>query len=87
MARTEEQIAADDALTAVIERVARAYGVLENSDVMNDYVVVAATQELREDELINSYIILLRNNSVPGSTAVGLLETSSFDIKMGRHHE
>lgn len=84
MPRTEEQVAADEALTEALERAARAYQVLQDGDVMNDYVLVAATQELQGDELKNSYILMLRNNSVPGTTAVGLLETASFDIKMGR---
>jgi hypothetical protein len=85
MRRTEEQIAADDALTAAIERTARAYGVLGDADVMGDYVVLAATQELREDEVENSYINLVRNGSSSTIVAVGLCETAAFDLKMGRN--
>ena len=85
MARTEEQIEADDLLSAAIERAARAYGVIEDGDMMGDYVVVAATQELRDDEVVNSYINLVRNGSMASTHAVGLLETAAFDIKMGRN--
>lgn len=84
MQRTAEQIAADDALTAAIERTARAYGVMEGSDVMGDYIVIAATQELREDDVVNSYINLVRNGSSSTVIAVGLCETAAFDMKMGR---
>lgn len=82
--RTEEQIAADDELTAAIEKAARAYEVLEPGDMMGDYVVIAATQELREDEVVNSYFNLVRNGSSSTVTAVGLMEVASFDLKLGR---
>lgn len=85
MSRTEEQIAADEALTEAIERTARAYGILESGDVMGTYVVVAATQELQADEVVNSYITLLRDGSGAGYAAVGLMEVASFDIKTGRN--
>lgn len=81
MARTQEQIEADDALTAAVEWVARAYGILEDGDVLGDYVVVGGTQTLVGDELSHAHITMLRNNSVAGYTAVGLLESASFHIK------
>jgi hypothetical protein len=85
MARTEEQTAADDALTAAIERVAHAYQVLDNGDMLGDYVVLVATQELDGDgEVRHSYINLVRNGSVASTSAVGLMEIAAFDIKARR---
>lgn len=85
MARTPEQIQADEVLIAAIERVARAYAVLENGDVLGDYVVLGATQELDGDgEVRHSYINLVRNGSVSTTSVVGLLEVAAFDMKAGR---
>lgn len=85
MPRTPEQISADDALTVAIERVARAYGVLEDGDVTGDYVVVANVQQLEEEgDIMHSYIMLLRNGRIAGVATVGLLEMAAFDAKLGR---
>lgn len=85
MQRTPEQIAADDGLTAAIEATARAYNVVSDGDMIGDYVVVAATQELESDgDIKHSYVHLLRDGSIAGTVAVGLLEMAAFDVKAGR---
>jgi len=84
MSRTEEQIAADDNLTAAIERVAKLSGVLTDGDMLGDFVVVAATQTMDSDgEIEHAHISLFRNSGIAGWAAVGLLETASFFIKAG----
>jgi len=83
MSRTEEQIAADDALTAAVEQVAKAYDV--SGGMIGDYVVVAAIQDLQEDHSIrHSYSVIVRDNNVAGVMVIGLLEAAAFDTKRGR---
>ena len=82
--RTEEQIAADEALTAAVEATALAYGVMEPNDVTQEYVFVVALQRLEDEEVRNSYTVLYRDGAVSGTRAVGLLECTLFDLKMGR---
>lgn len=84
MARTQEQIEADDNLLAAIERVAKASGVLTDADMLGDFVVVAATQNMDSDgEIEHAHITLFRNGGIAGHAAVGLLESASFLIKAG----
>lgn len=77
MARTAEQKAADEALTAAIEGVRRAY---DAEDVtagmtMTEYVVVQAlTTWDEEGDGRSSVIISYRDGDVPLHRAIGLLQ-------------
>lgn len=83
--RTEEQIAADDALTAAIERTALAYHVMDQGDVTQEYAVVVALQRIDDEgDVQHSYCQMFRDGSTSGTRTIGLLETALFDIKMGR---
>jgi hypothetical protein len=79
--RSEEQRAADEALTAAIERVMRAYEVKSPEDNMAEYVVVAALEALEEDgDITSSISFLLRDGKVHGSRVIGLLEDAKLQI-------
>lgn len=80
--RTQEQIDADEALTAAVERVAKLSGVLSDGDMLGDYVIVAGSQTMDSDgEIEHSHISLFRNGGIAGWAAVGLLESAVFVIK------
>lgn len=82
MPRTQEQIDADEALTAAIEQVARVSGVLADGDMLGDYVIVAGTQTMDSDgEIEHAHISLFRNGGIAGWAAIGLLEAATFNIK------
>ncbi len=78
--RTREQIAADDVLTAAIERALVAYGVKDPQDTLMEHITVVAMESLdmEEGEVSNSTAFLLRDGRVHTSRAIGLLE----DIKL-----
>lgn len=84
--RTEEQRAADEALTEAIERCGRAYGVIDETAMTQEYVVVIGQQQwdVEHDVAIYSYSMLMRDGSAPGTRIVGLLESAAFDTKRGR---
>ena len=84
MTRTSEQVAADDALTAAIEGVLVANDILDSGEMVLEYAVVAATQKMIEDgDVSNSYVLVVRDGKVASTRVCGLLDTASFDIKMG----
>lgn len=84
MSRTTEQQVADDALTAAIERVIRAY--LMNEDeapwVMSDYIVVTAQSGIDDDggELVANDLIC-RDGSVPPYRVLGLLSHALLQVR------
>lgn len=84
--RTEEQKAADEALTAAIEACGKAYEVIGEHDMMQEYAVVVALQSWNhEDDSANySYTMLVRDGGDAGTRIVGLLEVASCDVKSGR---
>ena len=84
MPRTEEQVEADETLSAAIDKVITAYELDGNGEVNGEYVVVIEQQRMdSEGDLAHSYCILFKENKVATVRAVGLLETASFDLKMG----
>ena len=85
MPRTSEQIEADDALSAAIDRVVAAYRLDLDGGINGDYVVVVEQQLMDgEGELSYSSCTFFKNNRVSSLRAVGMLEMASFDLKMGR---
>lgn len=83
--RTEDQRAADEALTVAIEAARRAYFPEDVNAVLGSYVVVYNEQMMGADgEVSCSYGTLMKDGSMAGTEVVGLLETAAFDVKMNR---
>jgi hypothetical protein len=79
---------ANEALTAAIEGVIKAYEYGQNMDgsipMLTDYVVVATQQGYDNDgDLTSSMIIILRDGAIPIGNAVGLVELASHQMKTG----
>jgi hypothetical protein len=82
--RTPEQLAADKALTDAIEQALHAYNVVEPGDVIQEYVVVVATESLdAEGDSDNGMCMLFREGRVHSSRAIGLLEDAKLQIVFG----
>jgi hypothetical protein len=74
--RTEEQVTADENLTKAIEECLRAYG-FEDGSILTDYLVIAATVKLDEDEdTTTAYSYLYRDSDMPYYKILGLLEVA-----------
>lgn len=66
MARTADQVAADDALTAAIEQAIAAYYPSEQAYVLSEYVVVTCQQTFDEDgDGITAIGTVYRDSDVP----------------------
>jgi hypothetical protein len=79
--RSAGQEAADTALTEAIEAVLRAYGLLEQGELTEEYIVVVATQRMDGDGGIeHACSTVLRNNDVSATRAVGLLAMAKARI-------
>lgn len=81
MARTPEQVAADNGLTEAIEKWLRAYEFDGSADtdgsprVLTDYVVMMATQGWNRDgDAMTGYPYCLRDNAIPHHRALGLIQ-------------
>lgn len=77
MARTEAQIEADDALTAAIEGVLRAYADEDDPGIMDrympgEYIVVATHMGLVDGEDVSMTNVLFKDNDVSLPRAIGL---------------
>lgn len=75
MTRTQEQIEADDALTAAIEQCARAYLEEPNEMYLMDWFVVTARSGL-DEEAPESYDIFMPGGGIPTYRALGLLKAA-----------
>lgn len=78
MARTPQQIAADDALTEAIKQVERAYadgGEDPDRYLLTDYVIVTAANrfDAAEGASYSRVSILMRDSDVPAYKVIGLL--------------
>lgn len=79
--RTPEQAAADDALTAAVERVLHAYS---NGDawVLAEYVVVTSQHRFDDDgDPCTAVGVLMRDDDVPVHRALGLVEYASTRLR------
>jgi hypothetical protein len=75
MSRTPEQIAADEALTAAIEQVWRAYDDDPDPGLLLDYTVIAARRGVHDDgETWSSVGAFTRDDNVPTFVQMGLLQ-------------
>lgn len=85
MARTEEQVAADDALTAAIEQTLRAYADDSEAWIATEYVVVTSQQRFDDDgEALTAVGTLYRDGGeVPIHRALGLIEYAA--TRMRKH--
>lgn len=81
MARTPEQVAADDALTAAINAVTEAYWSPDGS-LLTDYIVVGAWQSF-DDEGAGTTRLgrLARDEGVPVYRQIGLLEQALIELR------
>lgn len=76
MARTTEQIAADENLTEAINQALQAYG-YEEDFILTDYMVIAAQTKLDEDgDQTSAYAYLYRDSSMPYHKILGLMEVA-----------
>ncbi|MET8430143.1 hypothetical protein [Nocardia sp. NPDC004860] len=77
MARTPEQKAADEALTAAIEHAMRVY--FDDGDdpgLLMDYTVIAARGGIDDEgDRWTSVVTLTRDDNVPGYIQIGLLDS------------
>lgn len=74
--RTEEQVTADENLTKAVEECLKAYG-FEDGSILTDYLVIAATVKLDDDEdTTTAYSYLYRDSDMPYYKILGLLEVA-----------
>ena len=74
MSRTAEQVAADDALTAAIVAVDRAYNGHGQDDILIEYVVCAAWQRMSEEgDVEDGTSTIGKDGGIPGYRQRGLL--------------
>ena len=78
MPRTEEQIAAEEALVQAMERLTRAYmeEPAETPMYLMDWFVITARSGL-EDEAPESYDVFMPGGSIPTYRALGLLASAN----------
>lgn len=82
MARTPEQVAADDALTAAIEQVLAAYSDSERAWVLSEYVVITAQHRFDDDgDGITAIGCINRDSDVPLHRMLGLTEYAATRIR------
>lgn len=82
--RSAEQIAADEALTLAIEHAAKVHGVLDDGDMIGEYVIPMTTQQLDENGNISfGLTILYRDGRIHTTHAVGLLEDAKLSLYWG----
>ena len=75
MARTPEQVEADDNLTAAIEQCMRAHADEDHPFVLTEYVVLTAHQGFDDDgDGVTAVGVLYRDGDVPTHRALGLME-------------
>jgi hypothetical protein len=81
VSRSPEQVAADEALTAVIEGVLQAY---DDGDawLLAEYVVITSQQRYDDDgDLLTAVGALYRDGSVPTHRALGLVEHAAVRLR------
>lgn len=82
MTRTPEQVAADNALTAAIERVTEHVDDDTDGWVMTEYVVVAAQHRFDDDgSTVTGLVILSRDGDVAPHRSLGLLDYAATRIR------
>lgn len=81
MARTPEQVAADDALTAAVEAAARAYGVTAEGELMTSYIVVGQSDsfDLIEHNL-EGLVVLYKDDDEQATRLLGDLCSMAHGI-------
>jgi hypothetical protein len=83
MSRTTEQIAADDALSNAIDRCVIAYYGCDDA-ISLEYVVAVARQRINAaGDPEYTFNTVYRDNCVPTTRALGLLEAASRSLTVG----
>lgn len=81
MARTQEQVEADENLTKAIDMSLRAYG-FEDDYIVTDYMVIAAQVKLDSDgDTETAYSYIYRDSDLPTHVILGLLDIAHARIK------
>jgi len=84
MARTEEQKAADEALTAALEECHRVYFGADQGVIMTDYLAVVAHQGIVGDGTSKTVIsTLVRDGDIPNYRVLGLIEYAHSAMRNG----
>lgn len=71
MQRSEEQATADSRLDEAVRECARAYGLIDDGEVITNWIVAGATDG--DDDDHTAYFTLHPNGVQPGYIAIGLL--------------
>jgi hypothetical protein len=88
MHRTPEQIDADAALTAAIERVIATYYPTDEGYVLSEYVTVTCQQRFDDDGTgISAVSIVCRDGDVPVHRALGLLNYAAARMSKVAMHD
>jgi len=75
MSRTPEQVAADDALTAAIEKWLQAYDPDDEPRILGEYVVHARIRVFDEDgDALTHHALIPRDGYVPTDLMLGMTE-------------
>lgn len=81
MARTTEQIKADETLTEAVSVVLNAYSI-QDDYVLTDYLVICAQSKIDEDgEAQTAYSYLYRDGDLPTHVILGLLDIAKTRIQ------
>jgi hypothetical protein len=81
MARTDEQVAADEALTAAIEAVMRAYAddpTLMDRYMPAEYIVICTHHGVKDGEEVTMTNVIFKDNDIPVTRALGLARYGSL---------
>lgn len=83
VARTDEQVEADDSLTAAVERVLHAYAPesgLMDRYMPGAYVVVATHMGLRDGEEVSMTNLIFKDGDIPLPMAMGLIRYGQVQL-------
>lgn len=85
MPRTQEQVAADQALTKAIQGVLEAYEVQEDY-LLSDYMVICTQARIDEEgDAETAYSYLYRDSNLPTHAIMGMLEMAQLRIRSYVH--
>ncbi|MDV2477172.1 hypothetical protein F8M49_20850 [Rhodococcus zopfii] len=82
MARTPDQIAADEALTEAIQRVWHAYYCDADKGILLEYVVLARSRSFDEvGDALTAHALMPRDGDVPIDLMLGMTEYASTRLR------
>ncbi|WP_072814290.1 hypothetical protein [Rhodococcus zopfii] len=82
MARTPEQVAADDALTAAIRGVWDAYYPDDDKGILTEYMVLARSRSFDDEgDALTAHAMMPRDGDVPIDLMLGMAEYASTRLR------